>query len=367
MRIGEREIGAGRPVYVIAEIGVNHDGQMDRALGLVDAAAAAGADAVKVQYFEADRLMSRAAKLAAYQRAAGEGDPLEMLRRLELGLDEMGLVVERAHGLGMHAIVTVFSVEHVGPVSGLGFDAFKSASPDVINRPLLEATAGTGGALIVSTGASTLEEVERAAGWLGEFGAAERSAVLHCVSCYPTRYEDAALGGIAALGRVWSGAVGYSDHAEIGGWMPVRAGAQILEKHLTWNRRASGPDHAASLEAEEFGRYVEEARWVGTEGFERFFEREGWSEGRDDPAVGMIEKRVLECEREVREVSRQSLVWSRPLARGDPIARDDVTIKRPGRGIPPFRLCEVVGRRVARAVEADMPMTDGDVEWAHER
>ena len=133
MQIGDRKIGVDQPPYIIAEIGVNHDGEVARALELTDAAADAGADAVKLQFFETDRLMSKAAKLAAYQKNAGETDPIEMLKRLELTIDEMALVVDRAHERGIHAIVTVFSMELVEVAETLAWDAYKTASPDIVN------------------------------------------------------------------------------------------------------------------------------------------------------------------------------------------------------------------------------------------
>ncbi|MEZ6163705.1 MAG: N-acetylneuraminate synthase family protein [Phycisphaerales bacterium] len=139
MNIGNRQIGLDHPPYIIAEIGVNHDGQVDRALSLTDAAADAGADAVKLQFFRTDLLMSKAAKLAAYQKNAGETDPIEMLRRLELSLSDLARVVDRAHQLGIHAIVTVFSTQLVEVAR---WDAYKTASPDIVNRPLLEAVGG---------------------------------------------------------------------------------------------------------------------------------------------------------------------------------------------------------------------------------
>lgn len=343
MKIGDRHIGDEHPPYVIAEIGVNHDGSAARALELTDAAADAGAHAVKLQLFRTDLLMSRAAKLAAYQAAAGETDALAMLRRLELSIGDMARVVERAHRRGIHAIVTVFSVGLMGEAETLAWDAYKSASPDIINRPLLEAMAGTGKPLIVSTGASTMEEVGRAAGWLE--GARGRLALLQCVSSYPA--PAGALDAIATLARETRLPVGYSDHTpgvETGAEAVAR-GACLLEKHLTYDARAAGPDHAASLEPAAMERYVELAGRA--------------TRGCTLPAG---EKRVLDCERDVREVSRQSLTTTRALPAGHVLAGEDLTIKRPGSGIGPWRVDEIVGRRLGRAVEGDMPLQIGDLE-----
>lgn len=359
MKIGPREIGPGAPVYIIAELGVNHDGSAERAMELVEAAAGAGADAIKLQLFRTDLLMSRAAKLAAYQRAAGERDPVSMLRRLELPVEEMGPLVARAHGLGMGAIVTVFSVELVAAAQGLAWDAYKTASPDVTNRPLLAALMATGRPLIVSTGAAEADEVARAVGWLE--GAAGRLALLQCVSCYPTAAADAAVGAMAALrgSGGFAGPVGYSDHtAEVDtGAVAAELGACILEKHFTYDRRTAGPDHAASLEPAEFRAYAELARDAS---LLRLRLGEG-APSKPDPRWGDPHKRVLACERDVRAVSRQSVVARRAIGAGEVLRREDLTVKRPGTGVPPWRLEEVVGRRAARAVEADMPLNEDDL------
>ncbi len=350
MRIGDREIGPGQPPYVIAEIGVNHDGSAERAVALAEAAARAGADAVKLQFFRTDLLMSRAAKLAAYQRAAGESDPVSMLRRLELGIDGMAAVVDRAHALGLQAIVTVFSADLVVEAERLAWDAYKSASPDAVNRPLLEVMAATGRPLIVSTGACEAREVERAVEWLG--GVRDRLALLQCVSCYPTADADAAIGAMAALRRVFDGPVGYSDHTtgEDTGALAASLGACVLEKHLTYDPSARGPDHAASLDAAAFARYAEASRSSGRLAF-----------AEHDPRIGPPEKRVLACETDVRRVSRQSITTRRALSAGHALTLDDLAIKRPGTGLEPWRLGEVVGRRLARGVNADMPLGAGDL------
>lgn len=347
MRLAGREIGPRHPPYIIAELGVNHDGSVERALELTRAAAGAGADAVKLQLFQTDRLMSKAAKLAAYQRAAGETDPIAMLRRLELSIDDMARVVRLAHELQVHAIVTVFSVELVEMAERLPWDAYKTASPDIVHRPLLEALAATGKPMIVSTGASTMEEVERAAGWLE--AVRERLALMQCVSCYPTEAERAELGGIGAIRSETGLVTGYSDHTpsvEMGA-EAVRAGARLLEKHFTYDRSARGPDHAASLEPATFARYAQLVRAV----------REGQHGG------GTGDKRVLEIERDVRTVSRQSIVAARTLRAGERLERGDVTFKRPGTGIAPFRVEEVMGRVMARDVECDVPVREEDIRW----
>jgi N,N'-diacetyllegionaminate synthase len=388
MRIGQRPIGLDHPPYVIAEIGVNHDGEVSRALELTDAAAEAGADAVKLQYFETDRLMSKAAKLAAYQKAAGETDPISMLRRLELTLDEMAQVVERAHAKGIHAIVTVFSTELVEPAETLAWDAYKTASPDIVNRPLLEALAATGKPMIVSTGASTLDEVVRAVGWLES--ARDRLALLQCVSSYPA--PEAALGGIRAIADATGLPVGYSDHSRSHrtGNHAVCAGASLLEKHITDNRNRVGPDHAASLLVAQFHTYCELSRCavVGRQAFletnaiaqrsrqdlrtftlssyltedryQEFYQLLG-AANIYNATIARIQKLVLDCERDVRTVSRQSVVSVGPIAAGTTITREHLTIKRPGTGILAYRLDEVVGRVAGRSIEGDVPIVEEDL------
>ena len=350
--IGDRHIRTDAPPYVIAEIGVNHDGDIDRAIYLTEAAARAGADAVKLQFFEAERLMSRDARLALYQSDAGESDPTEMLRRLELPIGEMARVVRRAHELRIHAIVTVFSVELVASAAALPWDAFKSASPDIVHEPLLAAMAHASGhrPLIVSTGASTMEEVARARRWLDPI--APRLALLQCVSCYPTRETDAAVDAMRDLRSIHDGPIGYSDHTPgvHTGAIARARGATILEKHLTWDRNAAGPDHAASLDENGFAAYVALARAtaVGRE-----------IDAGSLPMLGDGVKRVQECERDVREVSRQSVRAARDLRAGAFLRPDDLTFARPGGGLEPWRAAAIVGR----ALEVDV-RRGARIDWS---
>jgi N,N'-diacetyllegionaminate synthase len=350
VRIGDVDISDGA-VYVIAEIGVNHDGDPERAIALTDAAANAGADAVKLQYFQTDRLMTPDAQLASYQRAAGETDPVAMLRRLELPLDTMRTVIESAHARGVHAIVTVFSVELVPSASALPWDAFKSASPDIVHRPLLEALAETGRPLIVSTGAADTEEIARTRRWLD--AAHDRLAFLHCVSSYPTPPEGANLGAIRAVRELASPCpAGYSDHTALTetGAAAVAHGACILEKHLTDDRGRAGPDHAASLEPAEFAEYTRLARAAASGAHSHVDAHLARTLAGDGV------KRVLPHERDVRRVSRQSIVARRALEPGRVLTPSDLTFARPGGGLEPWRTGELVGRTLGAGARRGEPI-----------
>jgi len=391
MRIGNQEIGLNHPPYIIAEIGVNHDGDVNRALELTDAAAEAGADAIKLQFFETDRLMSKAAKLAAYQKTAGETDPIEMLRRLELTIEEMALVVDRAHAKGIHAIVTVFSTELVPIAETLPWDAYKTASPDIINYPLIEALIVTGKPLIVSTGASTMDEVIQAVDWLDS--ARDRLAILQCVSSYPAPTHE--LGGIRLIFDTTEIPTGYSDHttSHRTGNTAVVAGACILEKHITDDRNRTGPDHRASLLTSQFEAYVNMCRMAisGRGMFRRLVDKvielqSSKSNNYPSPtfsammkigkkevdkelgadAVACVKesfpiKRVLDCEQDVRLVARQSVVSTQPIPAGTTITRDMLTIKRPGTGILAFNIEAVVGCTTSQPIEADVPINAEDL------
>ncbi|MFG0251911.1 MAG: N-acetylneuraminate synthase family protein [Phycisphaerales bacterium JB038] len=349
MRIGAREIGPGQPPYIIAEIGVNHDGEVDRAVELVHACAEAGAAAVKLQLFSADMLLSQAARLARYQKETGATDPRTMLRNLELSSARMQPIVEAAHRAGVHAIVSIFSLELVEGAVKQGWDALKTASPDIVHHPLLQAMAQAGKPMIVSTGAAEEAEVEAA---LACLPSVSQLALLHCVSAYPTPIGEAQLGGIAALARLAQRVcpekavvIGYSDHtaAVLTGALAVAAGAHLLEKHVTYDREASGPDHRASLEPRDLAEYVRRAQQA-------------------QQAVGSLSKHVSDIEQDVREKSRQSITSTRALKKGETLQRADVTFKRPGTGIPPCDLTQALGRGLRREVEADAPIGWEDLE-----
>ena len=337
---GREPCGIADP-FVIAEIGVNHDGDPARAESLVDAAAEAGADAVKFQWFEPRRLLSRSAGLAAYQAAAGEHDPITMLDRLRLDADGLERARLRVVHHGLRSVVTVFSPELVEEADRLAWDLYKTASPDVVNRPLLEAVSSTGRPLIISTGGATVSEVGLALEWIPE----RRPTLLHCVSSYPTPLESSALGGIRALARAFGMTVGYSDHTVSvhAGGLAVAAGARVLEKHLTWNRDAEGPDHAASLEPEAFGEYVRFAR-------------------QSARMLGASDKIPSPLEQDVMATSRQSVAVLRDVPADQVLVFEDLTTMRPGTGVPAAALATFVGCRTRCALEAGTLLDPASLE-----
>ena len=322
-------------VAVIAEAGVNHNGSVEEAVRLIEAAADAGADAVKFQRFDPDTLLADGAGLAAYQEGSDATDAASLLRPLVLPEDAWPRLLDAAEARKLAFVVTPFSPADCAALRPLAphLAAIKTASPDAVNPPLLEAAASLGRPLIASTGACRLGELGPAADAVRAAGPG--SALLHCVSAYPTPPGEAALGGVAALRAAFGLPTGYSDHTagEGTGALAVAAGACVLEKHLTLDRGAPGPDHAASLEPRALARYAAAARAAAA-------------------AVGPLRKEPSAAEAGVAAVARQSVAAARDLPAGHTLAREDLTVMRPGTGVPAARLGELVGRRLPGAVRA---------------
>ena len=334
LMISNRRVGSSRPTLVVAEIGVNHDGSMERALELVEHAARAGADAVKLQIFKAETLLHQSGAFASYQRQrTTESTPTDMLRRYELSPEHLHRIIYAIRSRNLLPLATPFSPADVALIEQLDLPAIKISSPDVVNLPLLQRGARTMRPLLLSTGAATMEEVAATYATLGGWGVP--FAFLHCISSYPTPDESASLCWIRELIRHFDVPVGFSDHTthELAGALAVAAGACIVEKHLTYDRNAAGPDHSSSADPEGFARYVKAIRQA-------------------DALKGDPPKRVLDIEQDVRRVSRQSLVTTRALAAGETIREEDLIVQRPGTGIPAGAMAQVAGRTAARAVAA---------------
>lgn len=331
LTLANRIIGRFHRTFVIAEIGVNHDGSLRRALELVDLAAACGADAVKLQLFKANTLMHASSSFAKYQsNAVSDASPVDMLRRYELPADAVATVVNAIRKKGLAPIATPFSPTDVDTIEQLRLPAIKLASPDLVNHVLLRRAAKAGVPMLLSTGAATIEEVRATANLLSN--GFPPFALLHCVSSYPTTPANVNLCWIDELNQ-FGVPVGYSDHSThvCTGAMAVMAGACIVEKHLTYDRTAKGPDHAASADPREFAEYIKQIRLAET-------------------LRGQRGKHVLDCEQDVRNVSRQSLVAARALEDGQMICETDLTVQRPGSGISASEINRLIGQRVCGSV-----------------
>ncbi len=346
MTIGGRRVGPGEPCLVIAEAGVNHNGDLELARRLVDAAADAGADAVKFQTFRAEALAAPAAPKAAYQAEAtgGAESQLEMLRGLELGPEAWDELKRRADTRGLLFLSAPFDHGSVELLDRIGVAAFKIASPDVTNVPLLENVGRRGRPVILSTGLADMAEVEAAVDVLRRAGAADL-VVLHCVSEYPAQPADANLRAMATMADRLGVPVGFSDHTE-GTEVALAAvalGACILEKHFTLDRSLPGPDHRASLEPDDLAAFVRAIRTV-------------------ESALGDGVKRPTEAERANAAVVRRSLAASDYLPAGIVLTRGMLTALRPGTGISPARIDEVVGRRLRRDLAQNELLDPADLE-----
>lgn len=344
--LGGRGIGAGHPCFVIAEAGVNHNGDVARAVEMVRAAARAGADAIKFQTFRADELVTAAAPMADYQaRNIGRtSNQMEMLASLELPYRDFERLMAVCAQEGIRFLTTVADVTSARQMHSAGLQAFKLGSGELTNLPLLREVSSMGLPVLLSTGMATLDEVAEAVATL-ERSAPPAFALLHCVSAYPAPCEESNLRAIRTLREVFGVPVGLSDHTL--GWevalAGVALGASIVEKHFTLDRALPGPDHSSSLEPDELRRMIEQLRRV-------------------ESALGDGVKRPTASEHNTREVARRSLVLRRALPAGATLGLDDVACKRPGTGIAPSDLDAVIGMRLRTARGADELLQWTDLE-----
>jgi len=344
IRIGDAVIRPeNAPVYVIAEAGVNHNGDLRNALAMVDAAAAAGANAVKFQAFRASALVTADAATAEYQREQAHArTQLEMLRALELPFEAFASIARHCEKCGVEFLATPFGVDELRMLIDLGARAIKIASPDLTNTPLLIAAAQTRLPIIVSTGAAEPEEIDSAVELLDRRGARNRIVLLHCVSSYPAAAADANLRRIRTLAVRYGRPVGFQRPYDLDRdrRLAAAAGAVVIEKHFTLDHGQEGPDQAFSLEPGQLAEYVAAIR-------------------RAEPMLGRGRLGLLDAEREVRNLARCSVVAAAFIGKGERIERDRLTVKRPGTGIPPMNLDGVAGRVAAVDIPADTVMQWG--------
>ena len=327
-------------IYIIAEAGVNHNGDVNLAYKLIDAAKNAGADCVKFQTFVPEKLVSHTAKKAEYQTAnIGKGDDevsqLDMLRQLSLKFEDFANLKKYADRIGIDFISTPFEIDSIRFLDTLDIPFWKVPSGQVRNLPYLIEIAKSKRPVVMSTGMCNMDEVKEAVRVLKENGAPSVT-VLQCNTQYPTPFEDVNLNVIKTMKKELGVPVGYSDHTT-GISMPIAAvavGATVIEKHFTLDRNMEGPDHKASLEPDELKTMVESIRNV-------------------EKAMGGYEKKPSRSESPTKEIVRESIIASRPIKKGELLTEENLIVKRPGTGIDPMRWFDVLGTTAVRDFEAD--------------
>ncbi len=328
---------AGDGVYIIAEIGQNHNGDPQLAKDMIAAAAEAGCDAVKFQSFKVDRFALRSTLSAEYiDRATGKQQTYyEFLKSIELSTRDLGRLFAYATELGVESSTSVFDEETLQEVALLGVPFLKIASCDLTHKPLMRGIAATGIPVILSSGMGDLEEIERAIDLLRRNGN-RRLIVLHCVSEYPVSPQHCNLRSMRTIAERLGVTVGYSDHND-GYAVAVAAaalGARVIEKHFTLDRNLPGPDQALSLEPETMKTLVEAVRDVSS-------------------ALGSAVKEPTAAERQNRKLFRRSIVARRDIRKGSVICLDDLDFKRPGTGLSPWIVDDIVGKVAKTNVAAD--------------
>lgn len=323
-------------IYIIAEAGVNHNGSFDLACKLVDEAKKAGVDCIKFQTFKAEKLVSHSAKKAEYQkRTTGDSSQQDMLKQLELSFEEFTYLKDYCDKVGIAFLSTPFDFDSLAFLDTIDMPFWKIPSGEVTNYPYLVALAKTGKPIVMSTGMCTMEEIGQALAVLRKNGAGQIK-LLHCNTEYPTPFEDVNLTAMEDIRRTFSLEVGYSDHTK-GIEIPVAAavlGATVIEKHFTLDKNMEGPDHKASLEPDELTEMVRAIRNI-------------------EKALGDGVKRPSKSEEKNKPIARKSIVAQRPIAKGEMLTVDNLTVKRPGEGISPMQWESVLGTRAIRDFAPD--------------
>jgi N,N'-diacetyllegionaminate synthase len=325
--------------FIIAEAGVNHNGNIEIAKKMIEVAKECGADAIKFQTFKAEKVISKYAPKAEYQKqTTGETDSqLEMVKKLELSFDDFVALKEYCDELNIMFLSTPFDFESIDFLNDLGLEIFKIPSGEITNLPYLEKIGKLGKKVILSTGMADLGEIEDALDILISCGTKkENITVLHCNTEYPTPYEDVNLLAMLTIKEAFKVKVGYSDHT-LGIEIPIAAvalGASVIEKHFTLDKNMEGPDHKASLEPHELKAMIDAIVNI-------------------EKALGNGMKKPSKSELKNKDIVRKSIVAKREIKKGEIFTEDNITVKRPGTGISPMRWYEVLGKVAPKDYKED--------------
>jgi len=323
-------------VYIIAEAGVNHNGNFDLACKMVNAAKKAGVDCIKFQTFKSSNLVTHNAKKADYQKkTTGNTSQEEMLKKLELSYDEFISLKKHCDKTGICFLSTPFDFESIDFLNSIEMPFWKIPSGEITNYPYLVALAKTEKPIVMSTGMCRLDEIAAAIKVLRENGTKDIK-LLHCNTEYPTPFEDVNLRAMQTMHNTFGLEVGYSDHTpgiEVS-IAAVAMGATIIEKHFTLDRNMEGPDHKASLEPDELEAMVRAIR-------------------NEEVALGTGTKEPSQSEEKNIVIARKSIIAARHIKKGEMLTEDNLTVKRPGSGVSPMKWIEVIGTKAVRDFEED--------------
>lgn len=326
-------------IFIIAEAGVNHNGSLELAKKLIDAAADAGADAVKFQTFKADNLVSKTAQKAEYQKQTTKTDEsqYDMIKKLELDETAHHQLIAHCKTKNILFLSTPFDHESIELLNNLGMDIFKVPSGEITNQPYLSHIGSLGKEVILSTGMADLGEIEDALDILTSAGTSkENITILHATTEYPCPIEEVNLRAMQTIAEAFGIQTGYSDHTN-GIEVPIAAaamGAVVIEKHFTLDRMMEGPDHQASLEPDELNKMVRAIRNI-------------------EKAMGDGIKKATPSETKNKIVARKSIVASRSIKKGETFNSENITVKRPGNGISPMRYNEIIGTMAQKNYHED--------------
>lgn len=330
-----------KKVFIIAEAGDNHNGNYDTALKLVDKAVEAGADCVKFQTFVTERVISKLAEKADYQKeSTGTGESqYEMVKKLELSFEQFRQIKKYCEQKKIMFLSTPFDLESIEFLQEIDIPFWKIPSGEITNLPYLEKIAHTGKDIIMSTGMCTMEEIQKAIDILKKNGAG-KITLLHCNTEYPTPYEDVNLRAMKTMAETFGVEVGYSDHTK-GIEVPIAAvamGAVVIEKHFTLDKNMPGPDHKASLEPDELKQMIQSVRNI-------------------EKALGSSEKKPSTSEIKNIDIARKSIVAKKAIKKGEELTEDNLDIKRPGNGISPMYWYDLLGTKAVKDFSEDELIT----------
>ncbi len=331
IKVGGRSIGEGHPCFIIAEIGMNHNGDVGLAKKTIKAAAECGADAAKFQMFTAEKLVTKNAETYGAVKGHLPKYQQEMYKKHELSKEDYILLKEYCDRLGLIFFASIWDEENADMLEELGGELFKISSMDVTHLPLIEHVAKKKKPIILATGMSTLSEVKEAVDAIKKYH--EQIVLLHCVSSYPAKAEDANLLSMVTLKKEFGFPIGFSDHTPdvLTNVAAAALGANAIEKHFTIDKRLPGVDHHLSFNPEEMKRMVEEIRLV-------------------ERMLGSKEKKVTNAEEETRRMARRSVIARIGIPKGSVVTKEMLVIKRPGTGIAPKEIANIVGKKALKEI-----------------